>query len=80
MSKKIKTSSIKLILYVLAASLGALISDLHHYSCINGGFKDIPQIKFVAMILNVLLQGLIAYRAYIDDSYGKPSEEERTHF
>jgi hypothetical protein len=80
MGKKIKNYTIKLILYVLAASLGALISDLHHYSCISGGFKDIPQIKLTAMILNVLLQGLIAWRAYIDDSYGKLSEEEKTHF
>lgn len=58
----------RLILYVSSAILAALLSDLSHYQCHDLGFSAISPIKLTCIIINVILQGIIAWRAFIDDS------------
>lgn len=76
MGKKKSYSSLKLFLYVSAAIIGAVVSDLQHYACMLHNITDITPLKLLSGALNAILQGLIAWRAFIDDSLSKDAEEE----
>jgi hypothetical protein len=56
----------KLVLYVLAAALTSLGNDLGHYTCHDSGWKDITPVHWTTIIINLFVQGIIAWRAYID--------------
>jgi len=62
---------IKLFLYVVTASLTALLADLQHYICHFGGDLKITWSQLLMVFINFALQGLIAWRAFIDDSSEK---------
>lgn len=71
----ISSVKIKLLLYVSVAMITSLISDLsHHTDSIQGGFRGINEVRIVIIVLNVLLQGLIAWRAFIDGSVYQEQE------
>lgn len=55
----------RLMIYILIASLTSLMKDFSQFQ----SFSDISQVTWVLIIINFLLQGLIAWRAYIDGSY-----------
>jgi hypothetical protein len=65
----------KLFLYVITASLTALLADLQHYICRSSGEMHLSYTQLAIMIINFLLQGLIAWRAFIDDSSEKKLKE-----
>jgi len=66
---KISSVKVKLFLYVGVAMITSLTSDLsHHTDSTQGGFCGINQVTDVIIILNFILQGLIAWRAFIDGS------------
>ena len=58
----------KLVLYIAAASLTSLGNDLGHYTCHDAGWQDITPVHWATIIINLLVQGLIAWRAFIDGS------------
>jgi hypothetical protein len=68
----------KLILYVSTASLAALLADLQHLKCALKGPEEVGFVYIAIIVINFLLQGLIAWRAYIDDSSENPQEEKDT--
>ena len=60
-------------LYISIASLTALMSDL-------SGFKEFSEISTVGkwiIVINFILQGFIAWRAYIDQSMTDAKREEQ---
>jgi len=65
---KFASTTTKLWLYVICAGMTALISDLSHYTCEESGFSHITPVKMCVIVLNFVLQGIIAWRAFIDDS------------
>lgn len=75
---KPKINKLKLSLYVLCASLASLISELGNYSCPDKGFAAITPVKILCIVLNFLLQGLIAWRAFIDDSTDPHHQEKNS--
>ena len=64
----------KLVLYILAACLTSLGNDLGHYTCHDSGWKDITPVHWATIIINLVVQGLIAWRAFIDGSAEKLKE------
>jgi hypothetical protein len=66
----------KLILYVSTASLAALLADLQHLKCALNGPEEVGVLYISTIIINFLLQGLIAWRAYIDDSIENVQDEK----
>lgn len=64
----------KLVLYILAASLTSLGNDLGHYTCHDSGWRDITSVHWTTIIINLIVQGLIAWRAFIDGSAEKQKE------
>lgn len=52
-------------IYILIASLTSLMKDLSQFQT----FDQISAVTFVLILINFILQGLIAWRAYIDGSY-----------
>jgi hypothetical protein len=65
----------KLFLYVITASLTALLADLQHYVCHGSGVFHINPFQTIIVVINFILQGLIAWRAFIDDSSEKRNKE-----
>lgn len=68
---RLTNSNIKLFLYVSTASLASLLSDLNHMvisQCVDSS-EHSPKVKLAIMAINFILQGLIAWRAFIDDSH-----------
>jgi low affinity Fe/Cu permease len=55
----------RLMIYISIASLTALMKDFSQYQT----FDQITPVTWVLIIINFLLQGLVAWRAYIDGSY-----------
>jgi hypothetical protein len=72
---KLNAYYLKLWLYVSIASLTALLTDLQHYVCHIGGEIHMTTTQIVVMVLNFMLQGLIACRAFMDDSVEKSIKE-----
>ena len=55
----------RLMIYISIASLTSLMKDFSQFQ----SFDQIGQVTWVLIVINFLLQGLIAWRAYIDGSY-----------
>jgi hypothetical protein len=65
----ISSVKVKLCLYASVAMITSLISDLsHHTDSADGGFHGINEVRATIIFLNVILQGVIAWRAFIDGS------------
>jgi hypothetical protein len=64
----------KLLIYVSVSALSSLGNDLSHYTCHDSGFKDITPVHWFTIGLNLIIQGLIAWRAFIDGSAEKYKE------
>jgi len=60
-------------LYFAIAAIPALITDLSGYKSYN----DISSIALTIIIANMLLQGFIAVRAFIDQSISRTQKEKR---
>lgn len=61
----------RLFIYVAIASLTSLMNDFSKYQSLD----EISQITWIMIYLNFTLQGLIAWRAYIDGSYPRAVEK-----
>lgn len=64
----------KLLIYIGISTISSLANDLSHYTCHDSGFSDITPVHWCTIILNLVVQGLIAWRAYIDGSAEKYKE------
>ena len=66
---------LKLCLYIMTASLASLLADLNHYVAAHSTttLEGASVIRWVIIVINFVLQGLIAWRAFLDDSSGPPS-------
>jgi len=60
-------------LYFLIAAIPALMVDLQQYK----SFADISDIALAVIIGNFILQGLIAVRAFIDQSLSRVQKEKK---
>lgn len=70
---KIKKAVLRGFLYISIASLTALMSDLSGFK----QFSEISQVGITIIIINFILQGFIAWRAYIDQSLTDARKEEQ---
>jgi hypothetical protein len=61
----------RLLIYVAIASLTSLMNDFSKYTSLD----QIGQITWIMIFINFALQGLIAWRAYIDGSYPRAIEK-----
>jgi len=68
---------VKLFLYVSVASFSSLLSDLSHYTCSHDHISDISLIRWATIILNFIVQGLIAWRAFIDGTVEREEIKEK---
>jgi len=69
----------KLILYVVTASLASLTADLNHYIHPSAPSSTVPYyslVTWIIIVLNFVLQGLVAWRAFIDDSEHGTKEDK----
>lgn len=73
---KIKKAVLRGFLYISIASLTALMSDLSGFK----QFNEISQVGLAIIIINFILQGFIAWRAYIDQSLTDARKEEQEKF
>jgi hypothetical protein len=55
----------RLMIYIAIASLTSLMKDFSQFQ----SFDQISTITWALIVINFILQGLIAWRAYIDGSY-----------
>jgi len=63
---------LRAVLYFLIAAIPALMVDLGQYKT----FSDISDIALAIIIANFVLQGLIAVRAFIDQSISRTKERK----
>jgi len=71
---------LKLALYVSIATLSSLMSDLSHYTCPNEGLDHITTARWITIVLGFIVQGCIAWRAFIDGSYERDAlMDTRSH-
>ena len=61
-------------LYFSIAAIPAIITDLSRYK----SYEDISSIALTIIIANMLLQGFIAVRAFIDQSISRTKEERKS--
>lgn len=57
----------KCAIYIIIAALTALATDIAHYQTV----EEITALKLFSMITNIILQALIAVRAFMDQSISK---------
>jgi len=69
---KLNCVELKAFLYVSIASLTTLIADLG----VHKTFSEISDIGFTIIGINFALQGLIAWRAFLDQSVGRDRAEK----
>ena len=62
---------LRAILYFFIAALPALITDLGQFR----SFSEISQVTAVIMMSNFILQGIIAVRAFLDQSISRNSDK-----
>jgi hypothetical protein len=55
----------RLMIYISIACLTSLMKDLSSYDALS----DITPLTWILILINFTLQGLVAWRAYIDGSY-----------
>jgi len=60
-------------LYFAIAAIPAFITDLSHYKT----FSDISNVALTVIIANMVLQGFIAVRAFIDQSISRTQKERK---
>jgi len=68
---KISYVSLRAILYVSIASFTALIADLGT----KRSFGEFTDIDMAIICINFILQGLIAWRAYLDQSVSRNKQD-----
>ena len=68
---------VKLCLYISVASLSSLLSDLSHYTCSHDHIGDISTVRWMTIALNFIVQGLIAWRAFIDGTVEREEIREK---
>jgi len=61
-------------LYFFIAAIPALITDISQFK----SFSEISQVGLVIIVANFFLQGLIAVRAFIDQSISRTKEERKS--
>jgi hypothetical protein len=66
---------VKLALAITAASLTSLTSELSRYTCTHNSWQDITPIHWITIVLGTIVQGVIAWRAFIDGSAQKQKEQ-----
>lgn len=73
---KFNCVSVKAFIYVAIAVLTSFIADLSNHKT----FSEFSDIGLTIILINSLLQGLIAYRAYLDQSVARDriSKEKKT--
>ena len=64
---------IRALLYFLIAAIPALMVDLGQYK----SFSEIGDIAIAVIIANFVLQGLIAVRAFMDQSLSRNQKEKK---
>lgn len=64
---------IRALLYFFIASLPALITDISQFK----SFNEVSQVGIVVIVANFILQGLIAVRAFIDQSISRTIKEKK---
>lgn len=64
---------IRACLYFFIAAIPAFITDISQFKT----FSEISQTTLVIIIANFILQGLIAVRAFIDQSISRSSEKKK---
>lgn len=64
---------IRALLYFFIAAIPALMVDLGQYK----SFSEISDIAMAVIIANFILQGLIAVRAFIDQSISRTQKEKK---
>lgn len=64
---------IRALLYFFIAAIPAFITDISQFK----SFSEISQVTLVMIISNFILQGLIAVRAFIDQSISRTSEKRK---
>ena len=69
---RIKKAALRGVLYISIASLTALISDLSGFK----NFSEISQVGLAIIIINFILQGFIAWRAFIDQTMSEIRQKE----
>jgi len=69
---RIKKAVLRGVLYISIASLTALISDLSGFK----NFSEISQVGLTIIIINFILQGFIAWRAFIDQTMSEIRQKE----
>jgi len=68
----INSTNVKLVLYILTASLAALLADLQRLNTHTVVDPDhLSLVQIVTIVINFVLQGLIAWRAFIDNACGE---------
>ena len=67
MFKQRNCVTVKAILYIGIASLTTLMSDMSDFK----SFSEINPVKATLIGVNFLLQGMIAWRAFLDQSVGR---------
>lgn len=64
---------LRAVLYFLIAAIPSLMVDLGKYK----SFSDIGDIALAVIVANFMLQGLIAVRAFIDQSISRTQKEKK---
>jgi len=64
---------VRAVLYFLIASIPALMVDLGQYK----SFSEISDITLAIIMCNFVLQGLIAVRAFIDQSISRTQKDKK---
>jgi hypothetical protein len=66
---------VKLMLAISAATITSIAGELSRYTCPHYKWSDITSIHWVTIILGAAVQGVIAWRAFIDGSAQKQREQ-----
>lgn len=71
---RLKKCEIRAFLYISIASLTAVMGDLGGYQ----SFSQISPIQYTILFLNFILQGFIAWRAFIDQTISDVKRDQET--
>ena len=71
---RLKKCEIRAFLYISIASLTAVMGDLGGYQ----SFSQISPIQYAILFLNFILQGFIAWRAFIDQTISDVKRDQET--
>jgi len=65
---------IRALLYFFIAAIPAFITDISRYK----NFSEVSNVAAVIMLSNFILQGLIAVRAFIDQSISRTGQQKNS--